>query len=83
MKYDNFIKIFSIMILIFGTISFFLGFHHIDLAYNMFPSSIDIGLNKKPLGRIDIYQRGLKQLMTSLIFFITSYFLILALQENQ
>jgi hypothetical protein len=63
-------------------VSFWLGFHGIDLAFNMNRNAIDIGLDGTVRTTIEVYQRGLRLIIISFSLFFVSNLLLLGLTEK-
>ena len=67
----------SVVLIIIGTISFWLGFHHIDLSWNMGRNTIDIGIDNKPSTVREIYNNGWRQTIFGICSLLLGYILLL------
>jgi hypothetical protein len=67
----------SIVCVILGVSSFWLGFHHVDLSWNMGRNAIDIGIDNKPSTVIQIYNNGWRQVVLGFCSIVLGFVLLL------
>jgi hypothetical protein len=67
----------SIVLMILGVSSFWLGFHSVDLSWNMGRNAIDIGIDNKPSTVMEIYNNGWRQTVFGFCSLVLGYVLLL------
>lgn len=67
----------SLCFMFVGIVWLLLGFHNIDMAYNISPECFDIGLSGNEMWyKDDIYLKGMFMFNGSLIFFLIGYLIL-------
>lgn len=78
MDKKKFHNVFSVLFLSLALISFGLGFHEIDLAFNMNRNAFDKAMDGTIRSTYEVWSRGLKFLFLSQMFWVVSYMLYIS-----